>query len=88
MDFNPKAAGRVIRQLRKKHKLSQDVLSGLVGTPRSHLSKIETGNIQPNFETIWRFAIALNYQPDELVAMIMEETKRMEKEKETQKKEN
>lgn len=69
-EFNPYAAGKVIRRLRKEKKVSQEVFSGLVGMARSHLAMIETGAKQPNFETIWRIANALEIPPHELVEQI------------------
>ena len=76
MQFDKNAVGQTIRSLRKGKKLSQDVLSGLAGIARSHLSMIENGSKQANFETIWRIALALNMRPSELV-------KRMEQELES-----
>lgn len=67
MQFDNNAVGQTIRSLRKEKKLSQDVLSGLAGIARSHLSMIENGSKQANFETIWRIALALNMRPSELV---------------------
>ena len=66
-EFNPY---EVIRRLRKEKKVSQEVFSGLVGMARSHLAMIETGAKQPNFETIWRIANALEIPPHELVEQI------------------
>ena len=70
MQFDKTAAGRAIRALRTEKGLSQEVLSGLAGIARSHLSMIETGEKQPNFETIWRLATALDMRPHELVKRI------------------
>ena len=72
MEFDNKAVGQTIRNLRKSKNLSQDVLSGLAGIARSHLSMIETGTKQANFQTIWRIALALEMRPSELVARIEE----------------
>lgn len=72
IEFDCNAAGRVVRRLRKERKLSQEVVSGLAGIARSHLAMIENGNKQPNFETIWRLANALNLYPHELVRLIEE----------------
>lgn len=73
MQFDKNAVGQTIRSLRKEKKLSQDVLSGLAGIARSHLSMIENGSKQANFETIWRIALALNMRPSELVRRIEQE---------------
>ncbi|MBQ9833173.1 MAG: helix-turn-helix transcriptional regulator [Clostridia bacterium] len=70
VEFNKSAAGRVIRKLRKERKLSQEVLSGFAVIARSHLAMIENGDKQPNFETIWRIANALDIPPHELVLLI------------------
>lgn len=70
MQFDKNAVGQTIRSLRKEKKLSQDVLSGLAGIARSHLSMIENGSKQANFETIWWIALALNMRPSELVKRI------------------
>ena len=77
MQYDRRAVGRTIFALRKEKNLSQEVLSGLAGVARSHLSMIETGAKQANFETIWKIAIALDLRPSEFVAMI-EETIRKE----------
>ena len=69
-EFDPYAAGRAIRRLRKEKKISQEVFSGLAGIARSHLAMIETGTKQPNFETIWRIANAFEIPPHELVEQI------------------
>ena len=53
-----------------KRKDYQDVLSGLAGIARTHLTMIENGSKQANFETLWRLATALGLRPSELVAQI------------------
>ena len=73
MQFDNIVIGRTIRTLRTEKGLSQDVLSGLAGIARTHLSMIENGNKQANFETIWRIALALNMRPSELVKKIERE---------------
>lgn len=70
MQFDNIVIGRTIRTLRTEKGSSQDVLSGLAGIARTHLSMIENGNKQANFETIWRIALALNMRPSELVQQI------------------
>ena len=67
----------VIRRLRKKRKLSQEVLSGLAGMERSHFGMVETGGRIPNMYTIWRIADALDMRPSELVVLIEEEMEKM-----------
>jgi len=70
IEFDKLAAGIVIKHLRNERKLSQEVFSGLAGLARSHLSMIESGAKQPNFETIWRIASALDIPPHMLVVYI------------------
>ena len=73
MQFDNFAVGKVIRDLRKEKGISQDVLSGFAGIARTHLSMIENGTKQANFETLWIIALALYIRPSELVARIEEE---------------
>ncbi len=73
MQFDNIAIGQAIRNLRKEKGLSQDVLSGLAGIARTHLTMIESGSKQANFETIWRIALALDMHPSELVRKIEQE---------------
>ena len=70
--MNANSVGKVIKEERVSRHLSQDVLSGLAGIARTHLSMIETGTKQPNFETICRIAAAFNLKPSELVKLIEE----------------
>ncbi len=70
MKFDNQTVGLVIRRLRKNKGLSQDVLSGFAGIARTHLTMIENGTKQPNFETIWKIAQALGMSPSELVQQI------------------
>lgn len=70
MQFDNSVVGKTIRALRKEKGLSQDVLSGLAGIARTHLTMIENGSKQANFETLWRLATALGMRPSELVVQI------------------
>jgi len=74
IELDRNAIGMVIRRLRREKRLSQEVLSGFAGLARSHLAMIETGDKIPNFETVWRIAVALDIRPHELVKMIEEES--------------
>ena len=73
MKFDNFAVGKAIRDLRKEKGISQDVLSGFAGIARTHLTMIENGTKQANFETLWKIALALDIRPSELVARIEEE---------------
>ena len=73
MQFDNFAVGKAIRDLRKEKGISQDVLSGFAGIARTHLTMIENGTKQANFETLWKIALALDIRPSELIARIEEE---------------
>lgn len=70
MKFNSKIIGNVIRQKRTQKGMTQEMLSGFAGIAHTHLTMIENGTQKPNFETIWRIAIALGMRPSELVAEV------------------
>lgn len=70
MQFKKEAVGQVVRGIRRERHLSQEVLSGLAGIARTHLTMIENGTKQPNLETIWKLADALDLPPSELVRRI------------------
>lgn len=74
MQFDNKIIGKVIKEKRLQKGMTQDLLSGFAGIARTHLTMIESGTKQPNFETIWKIAIALDMKPSELVAKIELET--------------
>lgn len=76
MNFDRKAAGQTVAALRTEKGLSQEVLSGLAGIARSHLSMIETGTKQANFETLWKLAAALDLRPSQLVEKIEERARK------------
>ncbi len=73
-DLNKKAICAVIKRLRKKKHVSQEVLSGLAGIARSHLAMIEAGTKLPNLETVWKLSGALDIAPHELIELIEKET--------------
>ena len=75
MQYSRNAVGKTIRRLRKEKGISQEVLSGLAGIARTHLTMIENGTKQPNFETVWRISEALGIRTSELVAHIERECK-------------
>ena len=51
MQFENKIVGIVIRDKRTQKGMTQELLSGLAGIARTHLTMIENGSKQPNFET-------------------------------------
>lgn len=72
MRFDNEIIGKVIRRKRQQKGMTQEMLSGFAGIARTHLTMIENGTKQANFETLWRIAIALEMKPSELVAEIEE----------------
>jgi transcriptional regulator with XRE-family HTH domain len=64
--------GKVIRALRREKGLSQEVLSGLAGIARTHLSMIENGTMKASIETVSKIAQALELRPSELLALVEE----------------
>lgn len=70
MLYNSRIAGQVIGKLRTERGMSQEVLSGLAGIARSHLSMIENGSKTANVETLWRIASALDMRLSELIRKI------------------
>ena len=65
--------GRVIQRVREEQKKSQEVISGLAGIGRTHLSAIERGERKPTLETFWKISEALNMKPSALMARIERE---------------
>lgn len=73
MQYDHKVTGQVIRKLRKKKRLSQEVLSGLAGIERTHLAKIELGNKSASPETLWKIADAFDLRLSDLFRLVEEE---------------
>jgi transcriptional regulator with XRE-family HTH domain len=74
MIYQHEVTGRIIRKLRLKKGLSQEVLSGLAGISRSHLAMIEAGTINASVDTLWRIAEALDMKLSELISLVEEDT--------------
>ncbi len=72
MLFEYAELGKVIRALRREKGLSQEVLSGLAGIARTHLSMIENGTMKASIETVSKIAQALELRPSELLALVEE----------------
>lgn len=62
--------GRVIQRFREERKQSQELVSGLAGIGRTHLSAIERGVRKPTLETFYKIAEAMNVRPSDLLAEI------------------
>lgn len=67
------AIGRAIQHVREEKKQSQELVSGLAGIGRTHLSAIERGQRKPTMETFFKLAEALEMKPSALLARIEEE---------------
>ena len=74
MRYDNKITGMVVRDLRTRKGLTQEVLSGLASIPRSHLAMIESGRISPKIDTLWKIAEALGMRLSELIERIEELT--------------
>lgn len=68
--YDSHITGMIIRQLRMKQGISQEVLSGLAGVARTHLTMIENGEKNANVDTLWRIADALGMKFSELICMV------------------
>ena len=64
--------GLVIQRFREAKHQSQELVSGLAGIGRTHLSAIERGERKPTLETFYRIAEALDVKPSVLLAAIEE----------------
>lgn len=65
--------GIVIQRIREEKKLSQEVLSGLAGIGRTHLSAIERGERKPTLETFFKLSEAIGMKPSALMSEIEKE---------------
>ena len=65
-----KTVGIVIMEFRKRKGLSQEVMSGLAGIDRTHLSAIEHGNRKPTLETFYRLCYALDVSMETVIREI------------------
>ena len=65
--------GKVIQKYREKRGLSQEIVSGLAGIGRTHLSAIERGIRKPTLETFYKLAKAMDIAPNELLKQIENE---------------
>ena len=72
MYYDPKKAGALIREMRIRRGMSQEVLSGLSGIARSHLAMIETGRKSAGVDTLWRITSALGLRLSKFIEMLEE----------------
>lgn len=65
--------GRVIQRFREERKQSQELVSGLAGIGRTHLSAIERGERKPTLETFYKIGEAMGVKPSALLAAVEKE---------------
>ena len=68
--------GSVLQRIRERRNKSQELVSGLAGIGRIHLSAIERGERKPTLETFFRIAYALDVFPSEIMKEIELELER------------
>lgn len=70
MRYDNQVTGRVLRELREERGLSQEVVSGLAGIARTHLTMIENGTRNPKVDTLWRICEVFDVPVSKLLAEI------------------
>lgn len=70
MLLDSRVVGEVIVKYRTDKGMTQEVLSGLAGIGRSHLSAIERGERKPTLETLYRLSLALDVKMSVIVHSI------------------
>jgi transcriptional regulator with XRE-family HTH domain len=58
------SVGELIRQTRRRHRISQQTLALRAGTDQAAVSRIERGEISPSFETVERLLAAMGERLD------------------------
>ena len=74
--LDPVIVGNVIQKSREDRKKSQEIVSGLAGIGRTHLSAIERGERRPTLDTFYKIAEALGMKPSELMTEIEREVEK------------
>ena len=63
--------GQVIQRVREEKRMSQELVSGLAGIGRTHLSAIERG--ERTLETFYKLSLAMGIRPSALLKEIENE---------------
>ncbi len=71
--LDAEVVGRVIQRFREERKQSQELVSGLAGIGRTHLSAIERGERKPTLETFYKIGEAMDVRPSVILAAIEQE---------------
>jgi transcriptional regulator with XRE-family HTH domain len=75
------AFGRVIRELRNQHNISQEKLALISDLDRTFISLLERGLRQPSLKSILRLSESLNIRPGDLVERVVEKLTQKDKSK-------
>jgi len=62
--------GKILQECRESRGLSQEIVSGLAGIGRTHLSALERGRRCPTLDTFLSVVKAIGADPAEVIAMI------------------
>lgn len=76
--LDAKIVGDIIQKFREKKGMSQELVSGLAGIGRTHLSAIERGERKPTLETFYKIGQAMQIRPSVLLAAIEAEVEQRE----------
>lgn len=69
-----KALGKVLKKLRSERTVfSVNKLADAYEIGRGSLSKIENGQVESKFSTVWKLSEAVNIKPSALVKMLEDE---------------
>lgn len=71
--LDAKIVGCVIQRVREQRGQSQELVSGLAGIGRTHLSAIERGERKPTLDTFFHIAYALDMKASELMQAVEQE---------------
>ncbi len=72
--LNPVTVGKVLQNCREQKGMSQELVSGLAGIGRTHLSAIERGVRKPTLETFYRIGEAMDIKPSDLLEAVEKAT--------------
>lgn len=68
--LDSRIVGKAFQKVRERKGLSQEVVSGLAGIGRTHLSAIERGERKPTLETFFRLSEALGIPANRMIEEI------------------
>ena len=67
-----KIFGKVLKESRSKHNISQYDLANLAELDRTYISLLERGLRQPTISTLFKLAKALNIKPSSIITKVEE----------------